>query len=146
VLHVIALFHVVARGCARLHLVCKTALGMCPKSQIALSAERILGMFVSISQQIEAKSASAEFPKSEPGMDPKRWLAAIVESSDDAILRESLRGLITSWNAGATRILGYSLEEAIGKPIRWFAWPDEEDRIEELLQRLRLSLRCWCPL
>ncbi len=73
--------------------------------------------------------------------DAERWLAAIVESSDDAILGESLDGIITSWNAGATRIFGYSAEEAIGKPIRWFAWPGEEGRIEELLQRLRLGER-----
>ena len=56
------------------------------------------------------------------------WLAAIVESSDDAILAESLDGLITSWNASATRIFGYTAEEAIGKPISWFAWPGEEGR------------------
>src|SRR6478672_10552604 len=75
------------------------------------------------------------------GMDAERWLAAIVESSDDAILGESLNGIITSWNAGATRIFGYSAEEAIGKPIRWFAWPGEEGRIEDLLPRLRLGER-----
>ena len=74
-------------------------------------------------------------------MDAERWLAAIVESSDDAILGESLDGVITSWNAGATRIFGYAPEEAIGKPISWFAWPGEEGRIEELLQRLRLGER-----
>jgi PAS domain S-box-containing protein len=74
-------------------------------------------------------------------MDAERWLAAIVESSDDAILGETLDGIITSWNAGATRIFGYSAEEAIGKPVRWFAWPGEEGRIEELLRRLRLGER-----
>lgn len=74
------------------------------------------------------------------GMD-ERWLAAIVESSDDAILGESLSGIITSWNAGATRIFGYSAEEAIGKPISWFAWPGEEGRIQELLRRLRRGER-----
>jgi PAS domain S-box-containing protein len=87
------------------------------------------------------ESGPAESPKSAPGMDAERWLAAIVESSDDAILGESLDGIITSWNAGATRIFGYTEEEAIGKPISWFAWPGEEDRIEELLRRLRLGER-----
>jgi PAS domain S-box-containing protein len=66
-------------------------------------------------------------------LDAEKWLAAIVESSDDAILGESLSGVITSWNAGATRIFGYSAEEAIGKPVTWFAWPGEEGQIEELL-------------
>jgi PAS domain S-box-containing protein len=81
----------------------------------------------------------AESAKSATEMDAERWLAAIVESSDDAILGESLSGLITSWNAGATRIFGYSAEEAMGKPISWFAWPGEEGRVEELLRRLRLG-------
>src|ERR1700733_4207760 len=80
-------------------------------------------------------------PNSENPVNVERWLAAIVESSDDAILGESLSGVITSWNAGAIRIFGYSAEEAIGKPVRWFAWPGEEDRIEELLERLRLGER-----
>jgi PAS domain S-box-containing protein len=69
------------------------------------------------------------------------WLAAIVESSDDAIIGESLDGIITSWNAGATRIFGYSAEEAIGNSVSWFAWPGEEGRIEGLLSRLRRGER-----
>src|SRR5215475_554479 len=46
-----------------------------------------------------------------------RWLAAVVQSSDDAILSENLDGIITSWNAGAERLYGYSAEEVIGKSI-----------------------------
>jgi PAS domain S-box-containing protein len=74
-------------------------------------------------------------------IDAERWLAAIVESSDDAILGKSLSGVITSWNAGATRIFGYEAEEAIGKPISLLAWPGEEEQIELFLEKLRRGER-----
>src|ERR1700722_17070463 len=74
-------------------------------------------------------------------LNAERWLAAIVESSDDAILGKTLSGIITSWNAGATRIFGYEAREAIGKPVSFLAWPGEEERMEAFLERVRRGER-----
>jgi PAS domain S-box-containing protein len=71
----------------------------------------------------------------------ERWLAAIVESSDDAILSMDLTGHITSWNAAATRIFGYEIQEVIGHPVALLAWPGEEERIELFLELLRRGER-----
>ena len=47
----------------------------------------------------------------------EEWLAAIVESSDDAIIGKSLDTIARSWNAGAARMFGYTEEEIVGRSI-----------------------------
>src|SRR6185437_15598584 len=72
----------------------------------------------------------------------ERWLAAIVESSDDAIIGESLEGLVTSWNRSSERMFGYSASEAVGKPVSSLIWPAEEDEKDlDLLRRVRRGER-----
>ena len=74
----------------------------------------------------------------EPDYPVQALLAAIVESSDDAIVSKTLDGRIRSWNAGAMRVFGYTAGEVIGKPITIIIPPElheEEHRILEKLQR-----------
>ena len=68
-------------------------------------------------------------------------LAAIVESSDDAIVAKNLDGIITSWNSGAERIFGYLAEEAIGRPVAMLIPPDRENEEPQILDRLKRGIR-----
>ncbi|MFH8694481.1 PAS domain S-box protein [Streptomyces chartreusis] len=64
-------------------------------------------------------------------------LAALVESSQDAILAKTLDGRITYWNVAAQQLYGYSAEEAIGRHVSMLAPPERKDEIILLLERLR---------
>jgi PAS domain S-box-containing protein len=64
-------------------------------------------------------------------------LAAIVASSDDAIVSKSLDGVISTWNAGAERLFGYTAEEAIGQPITMLIPSDRQHEEPEILARIR---------
>ena len=70
-----------------------------------------------------------------------RSLAAIVESSDDAIVGTTLDGLVTSWNKAAERIFGYTAEEMIGQSILRLAVPGHRDDMLEILSRIKRGER-----
>ena len=63
--------------------------------------------------------------------------AAIVESSDDAILAKDLNGIITNWNRGAERLFGYTAGEAIGKPVLMLIPLDRHNEESNILGRIR---------
>ncbi|MCU1384685.1 MAG: sensor signal transduction histidine kinase, partial [Acidobacteria bacterium] len=69
--------------------------------------------------------------------DDSRILAAIVESSDDAIMAKNLDGMILSWNRGAERMYGYAANEAIGRPISFLIPSEQRDELDEILTNVR---------
>jgi PAS domain S-box-containing protein len=87
-----------------------------------------VNMLMDISERKEAEAAKAR-------------LAAIIESSNDAIVSKDLNSIITSWNAGAQRLFGYSAEEAIGRSITMLFPPDRVDEEHQILTRIRAGER-----
>jgi PAS domain S-box-containing protein len=84
-------------------------------------------------KQIEARRRQTE--------EQLGFLAAIVQSSDDAIVSKNLDGIITSWNKGAERVFGYSAEEAVGQPITIVIPDDRQDEERTILTRIRRGER-----
>ena len=64
------------------------------------------------------------------------WLAAIIESSDDAIIGMTLDGLVISWNQAAQNLYGYSAKEAVGQPLSVLVPPEGHDEIPALLEKV----------
>lgn len=64
-------------------------------------------------------------------------LAAIVNSSEDAIIGKTLEGIITSWNLGAQRIYGYTADEVVGKSISILVPPNLKDEMPMMLEKIR---------
>jgi len=64
-------------------------------------------------------------------------LAAIVMSSEDAIISKNLQGFVTSWNGAAERLFGYTAEEMIGQPVERLIPADRHDEEPDILERIR---------
>jgi PAS domain S-box-containing protein len=68
-------------------------------------------------------------------------IAAIVESSHDAILSKTIDGVITHWNMGAERLYGYAAKEAIGQPVSLIMPPELSDELSKVLAQIRQGQR-----
>jgi two-component system cell cycle sensor histidine kinase/response regulator CckA len=88
-----------------------------------------------ISDHLDSNSATVDKALAS-GRDSASLLAAIVDSSVDAILGKTLDGLITSWNLGAEQMYGYKADEVIGHHISLLFPPDRIDELDEALQRI----------
>jgi two-component system sensor kinase FixL len=68
-------------------------------------------------------------------------LAAIVSSSDDAIIGKTIDGIMTDWNTGAETIFGYTAAEVIGRPLTMLLPPGQEDEMIRMLERIKAGER-----
>ncbi len=86
---------------------------------------------------VGASSIKRDITKQKRAEEGRSLLAAIVESSDNAIISKTMDGVITSWNAGAERIFGYSASEVIGENISIIVPPGHHDEIPGMLERIK---------
>ena len=80
--------------------------------------------------------SNRDVTEAERAAEVQNRLAAIVESSDDAIVSKGLDGIITTWNNAAERMFGYTPDEAIGQPITLIIPPDRKDEEVNILARI----------
>jgi PAS domain S-box-containing protein len=116
--------------------------------------QRWVGTFVEIQGQgqttenpvqhidtIAFQGCQHEFTERNRAEEDRSQLAAIVQSSDDAIVGKTLSGIVTSWNAGARRLFGYTAEEMVGQPLLRLVPLDRLEEEPTILARLRLGER-----
>jgi PAS domain S-box-containing protein len=103
---------------------------------IVTALNRAIDRSLALEQNLEA-----EIERCRRAERDSRRLAAIVESSDDAIIAKDLNGIITSWNKGAERLYGYKAEEVVGQPVTILMPADRRDEEPTILERLRRGER-----
>jgi PAS domain S-box-containing protein len=116
--------------------ICKDGREVNVESRLQLLSD---GTVIEVNRDVtERKRIEANLRESEQQL---RWLASIVQSSDDAIVSKNLDGIITSWNKGAERVFGYTAEEAVGQPITIVIPQDRQDEERTILTRIRRGER-----
>lgn len=114
--------------------------GYAPDVVNALSTLSALAT-LSLDRACLARRAREDRDRHQQDFRAAQQLAAIVESSSDAMLTKDLNGIITSWNAGARRLFGYEAGEAIGQPVTMLIPPDRLNEEVEILAKIRAGKR-----
>jgi len=89
------------------------------------------------SKRVVLKNVFRDITEFKQMLGAHRWLAAIVESTDDAIIGRDLHGKIISCNHGASELYGYAREELVGKPISILSPPDSQEEEDKINRHLR---------
>jgi PAS domain S-box-containing protein len=99
---------------------------------IVTALNRAIDRSIALEKNLEAEIERCRRAERDSGR-----LAAIVESSDDAIIAKDLNGVITNWNKGAEQLFGYTAEDVVGQPVSILIPPDRRDEEPTILERLR---------
>jgi PAS domain S-box-containing protein len=100
-----------------------------------------LSLAAVIAERERAEREHDALIREQAAMESRLQLAAIVESSEDAIWSQDLDGVILSWNAAAQRIFGFTDREAIGQAVTILVPPEMRDRERSILDRIRADER-----
>lgn len=118
------------------------------ESEVVAKGGRLVPVIISVSQLrdpdgsvVGAAVNIRDNTASKREQEARLRLAAVVESSSDAIISKDLTGAILSWNIGAERLYGYAYFEVLGHNISMLAPPDHIDEIPEILQRIKIGER-----
>ena len=96
---------------------------------------------VSVPEQELIYAVGRDVTDSRRAEEARRHLAAVVDSSEDAIISKNLEGAITAWNSGAEKLLGYTSAEAIGQRIQMLLPPGRKNEESDILARIRRGER-----
>jgi PAS domain S-box-containing protein len=125
-------------------LLCTAASGLAidyfalePRFSFALSADDYGRMFAFVAVSVLAAGLARQRSRAQTRAEQiQRQMAAMVESSDDAMFTGDVNGIITSWNRGAERLYGYSAAEAIGMPVNILGPPERPEEIPGITKRV----------